>query len=175
MAKIVSLALGGERQRKSSGEHEWFNRWVETHRNALRAYIIRVSNSGVDSDDVLQEIFLRLWRVKEPGSIQNPRAYLMMVARNTMVDISRRRRAGAGGDGAEADPSYQSGLMDYCEMVLAVERTLAELPHKCRQAFMLCRYEGLSTAEAAHRMSISERMVQKHLVKALAHFRRNLV
>ena len=46
-------------------------------------------------------------------------------------------------------------------------RVLSMLPPKCRQAFELRKFDGLSQREIAARMGISQSTVEKHLIKAL--------
>lgn len=51
---------------------------------------------------------------------------------------------------------------------------VAELPERTQQIFRLNRLEGLTYAEVARRLGISDSSVQKHLAKALAHVMRRL-
>ncbi len=46
---------------------------------------------------------------------------------------------------------------------------VAELPPRTREIFRLNRLEGLTHAEVARRLEISDSSVQKHLARALAH------
>jgi RNA polymerase sigma-70 factor (ECF subfamily) len=48
------------------------------------------------------------------------------------------------------------------------------LPPRCREVFLLVRFENLSNGEAAIRLGISRNMVEKHLIKALLQIRRHL-
>jgi RNA polymerase sigma-70 factor (ECF subfamily) len=45
--------------------------------------------------------------------------------------------------------------------------TLANLPPKCRLAFMLNRFDGLTYPQVAARMGISVKMVEKHITSSL--------
>ena len=174
MAKIVPLTIDGGKRREAG--YDWFDQWMEAYRSALQRYVQRVCPPGLDVDDIVQEVFLRVWRSAEPDAVENPRAYLMVAARNTIVDLLRKHReASSGGAAAELDNPQRKGTLDFCELTLAIERAISELPEKCRAVFMLCRYDGLSTTEISQRMKISERMVQKHLARALSHFHRNLM
>lgn len=51
-----------------------------------------------------------------------------------------------------------------------IKRVLDELPSQRRQAFLLCRLEGLSIPEIAELMGIEERTVRTHIVEAVEHF-----
>jgi len=58
--------------------------------------------------------------------------------------------------------------------VQRLERLIGAMPAKCRQAFILYQFEGLEFATIARRMSLSERMVRKYVVRALLHCRTQL-
>lgn len=51
----------------------------------------------------------------------------------------------------------------------ALKQALAELPVRTQQIFRLNRLEGMTHAEVARQLGISDSSVQKHLAKALAH------
>lgn len=53
------------------------------------------------------------------------------------------------------------------ELECAIEQSIERLPEKCRKAFLLSRYEHLTHASIAERMSISVNTVEKHITKAL--------
>jgi RNA polymerase sigma factor (sigma-70 family) len=46
-----------------------------------------------------------------------------------------------------------------------------ELPPRCREVFLLSRFESMANGEIAIRLGISRNMVEKHLIKALLHCR----
>jgi RNA polymerase sigma-70 factor (ECF subfamily) len=55
-----------------------------------------------------------------------------------------------------------------------VTRILAALPPRCRQAFVLHRFEELDYSTIARRMKLSERMVRTYVVRALLFCRARL-
>ena len=63
----------------------------------------------------------------------------------------------------EPGPERQISARQELERLL---RTIAALPAKCREAFELKIFEGCSRSEIGRRMGISDRTVEKHLIKA---------
>jgi RNA polymerase sigma-70 factor (ECF subfamily) len=59
-------------------------------------------------------------------------------------------------------------------MATAAERTIARLPPRCRMAFTLCRAHGLSYAETAQVMGVSEHTVKIQMARALVALRAGL-
>ena len=57
------------------------------------------------------------------------------------------------------------------ETVRRLERLVAALPRKCREAFVLNRIEGMDFAEVAQVMHLSERMVRTYVMRAVLHCR----
>mgnify|MGYP006186034825 CR=1 FL=1 len=60
-----------------------------------------------------------------------------------------------------------NGTTDRAAMQTEVTALIAQLPDKCRQAFILRRVEGFSQREIAERMQISENTVEKHVCKGI--------
>lgn len=49
------------------------------------------------------------------------------------------------------------------------------LPEKCKEAFTLSRLKGLKNREIALQMAITEKVVEKHITRALKRFKEGLV
>ncbi|HEY6925809.1 MAG TPA: sigma-70 family RNA polymerase sigma factor, partial [Steroidobacteraceae bacterium] len=82
-----------------------------------------------------------------------------VVAIETMGDIDSLNIPDGDG-GPERRVSGREEVQRMC-------RALEKLPQKCRQAFELRKFDGLSQREIAERMGISQSTVEKHLIKAL--------
>ena len=55
-----------------------------------------------------------------------------------------------------------------------VLRVIDGLPPRCREVFVLCRFEELSHAEIARRLDISRNTVVSHMMSALAAIEREM-
>jgi RNA polymerase sigma-70 factor (ECF subfamily) len=53
------------------------------------------------------------------------------------------------------------------ELAAAAQRAIERLPARCKMAFLLCREHGLSYAETAQVMGISEHTVKIQMTRAL--------
>ncbi len=74
---------------------------------------------------------------------------------------------------ATANPQPDASL-DAQDLQRRVQAAMTELPLRCQQAFYLCRYEELKSSEIATKLGISQRMVQKHVARALQHLHERL-
>lgn len=132
----------------------------------LRAYLRKKFPNLSDVDDVVQESYLRLLRARVGGSLRSARGFLFTAARNTALDVFRRRRTAAVEDIVEIDQlpvlEDRDGVVETVsreqELDLLAE-AIESLPPRCRQVLKLRKIYGLSHKEIAARLGISERTV----------------
>lgn len=152
------------------------------HYEELRGYLTRRFDSAGAANDTLHDIYIRLQGLQTVPEIDNPRAYLFRVANNVALDrlrVARRaERRIAPGELANEQPSavaLADAALEQRERVRLLAQAIAELPPRCREAFLLHKIDGLSHSEVARRLGISRSMVEKHVMKALAHCRDRLM
>lgn len=145
----------------------------------IRFLSIRLGSQS-EAEDAAQLTFLRLWQRRDALTDDNLEALIFVTARNIATDLQRdRKRRGAqasaepGDWGAALDvrddshsPERSAAARQYIELI---PRLLEELPPKCRAAFIAYKFEGASYPDIAARMALTESMVRKYVLKALAH------
>ena len=127
-----------------------------------------------NASDLLQETFVRAIRREDFDSVADPPAFLKQIAINLSRDFARRRDSEAKyfvpGDAPEEviEPAVApDALFETEELARRLLAAIEALPPKCRQAFVMRRFEDLSHEEIAARMEISRNMVEKHLRLAM--------
>jgi RNA polymerase sigma-70 factor (ECF subfamily) len=153
-------------------------RWLAEHvlpcEPGLRRWLASRRVADLEIDDIVQEAYAVLAELETVEHIRNPRTYLYSVAHSIILQHVRRLRIIAIETMADVDrlgiysgdPTPEEVLSDFQEL-RAIARLIASLPHKCGEAFILRKVEGLSQREVAERMKISESTVEKHIGKAL--------
>jgi RNA polymerase sigma-70 factor (ECF subfamily) len=152
------------------------------HRNALQAFFYRRLKTKHDAADLVQEVYLRILRVKDTDAIRNPEGYLYTVASNLVYEhsmLNRRHPAPIDADqpyaaNELARPAGFEELFDLELRAVRLREVLAQLPPKCRATVHLKYQHGLSYQEIADQLQVSPHMVQKYLGTALAHCRRRM-
>ena len=147
----------------------------------LKAFLTRKFGCPVLAEEVVQETWLRVRRLSQPPVVDQPRAYLFKMAANLAVDHLRAEKARArhiSADPVAEDipsgmPSPDTVIDDQQRRVI-LRNAVEELPPRCREVFMLHKFEDLSHAEIAGRLGISRNMVEKHIIRGLAHCRDRL-
>jgi RNA polymerase sigma factor (sigma-70 family) len=148
---------------------------VEAHYGELRAFARRKIGNAATAEDLVQEACLRLASAPiEP--IENPRAYLYRVVNNLVLDHQRKEQTRARHLAALAqnlDPTDEVADVErqlVAKQRLAIlSRAIGELPPRCRECFIMRRFDDLDQDEIARRMGISRNMVEKHLRLAVTH------
>lgn len=130
----------------------------------LQRFLRRLSGADDVANDLLQETLLRMHLARaafRPGSAVLPWAFT--IARNVFLDRARTRKRTPvsldqeqGGVPEPSESAHAEGEVLAKEAALAVERALARMSDARREAFVLVRFEGLSVAEAAEILGISE-------------------
>lgn len=133
------------------------------------------------AEEVVQETWLRIQRLSKPTEVEHPRAYLFRMATNLAVDHLRSEKARARHISAVLVPEdipngmpLPDTVIDYQQRLAILRKAVDELPPRCREAFMLHKFEDLSHAQIASRMGISRNMVEKHIIRGLTHCRNRL-
>jgi RNA polymerase sigma-70 factor (ECF subfamily) len=167
----------------TEAKNAWVERLFATHRGALQAFFYRRVRFRADATDLAQEVYERMLRVKDLGSIRDTEAYLYTVAGNLAKEhAARERRRGIRID--VEDTAVQEELVeltsfdsqvDAAQQVRRLREVLRQLPPAWHAALVLHYAQGFSYDEVARRLGISPRMVKRYLGKALGHCRRRMV
>jgi len=136
---------------------------------------LRVLHDTGQAEDVLQEVFLQLWRnpdafVQNRGSLG---AWLVVVARNRSIDLLRRRKpSDSVEDVILASPVNVASEAERNIMMEKVRRVISDLPAEQRKSLELAYFEGLSHSEIALRTGDPLGTVKTRIRQALIGLRK---
>ncbi len=152
----------------------------EQYRLQLKGYLFRILRSLEDSEDLVQETFLKFYSASGSQVIRSPRAYLFTTAYRLAVNMLARRKIvifeNGNDDFLNKVPSLEidaEEAMVQSERMDKIIEAVNGLSPQCRKVFMLRKIENLSHKEISAKMGISISTVQKHLTKALNTCRRS--
>ncbi len=115
-------------------------------------YAVALSVLGhADAEDVVSEVFLRLWQRGEAYALRGRyRSWLSAVAYHAAVDSLRQKGRAPGGEPAlPAEPAVPSEEARICRK-LTLQQAMAVLPEAQRQVVALHAVADLSLRETAH-------------------------
>ena len=161
-AELLQAIAGGDRSA--------FDRLSRRHLDRAYGVALRMTGSRADAQDVVQDVFLRLWQRPDawrPGQAQFS-TWLYRVVVNRCLDLKRRPR-GTDLDSVEEpqdpDANAEDSLLD-AERSRALDSAVNQLPERQKAAIVLTYTAGLRNAEAASAMDISVKAFEALLVRA---------
>jgi RNA polymerase sigma-70 factor (ECF subfamily) len=180
-----------------AGDQSAFAALVEPYRGELQAHCYRMLGSYEDSEDLVQETFLRAWRRRKSFQGRSSfRAWLYRIATNACLDvIERRPRTARAGEGSKplaevpwlqpypdealeavpsADAEPEAEVVARETMELAFIAAIQLLPPKQRAALILRDVLGWSAAETAALLETSVPAANSALQRARATMKRRL-
>jgi RNA polymerase sigma factor (sigma-70 family) len=147
---------------------------------ALHARLYRRTRNRDEADDLAQEVFLRMLRLRDPSRVRDWQAYMIAIANNLLCrEIGSRARRERGRVDVD-DPVIQRELADSPSVADQIElegyekrldEVMLELSPKCRSV-MLLRRKGLTYKRIARSVGISPDMVKKYLRQVRVHCQR---
>jgi len=150
-------------------------------RTALNRYFARRGCPPHETDDLVQEVFLRIVRRGNAEGLENLDGYVFQTAASVFTDRHRSRRVRAADRHDSFEPDLhgesQAGPDETLlgrEALGAVSAVLMELPERTRQVFVLRRLEEMSYREIALRLGLSLSAVEKDMLRAVRLLRTRL-
>ena len=162
----------------ADGDRAAFDRLSRRHLDRAHGVALRMTGGRADAEDVVQDVFLRLWLKPEawrPGQAQFS-TWLYRVIVNRCLDLKRRPKGtelDAIEEPQDPDDNAEDSLMQ-AERGRALETAVAQLPERQRAAIVLTYTAGLRNAEAASAMDISVKAFEALLVRAKRELRDHL-
>ncbi len=161
----------------SRGQEPALARLISRHGRSLAAIATRYLGNRDEADDVVQEVFLRVWSHADrfDPARARPTTWIYAIAVRLCIDRLRKLRVrrffglGSGLDPSEAiddtAPGTETSLAARQDLQLT-RTAIAALPDRQRMAILLCAVAGLDTARIAETLDISAGAVEQLLVRA---------
>jgi RNA polymerase sigma-70 factor (ECF subfamily) len=143
----------------------------------LYCVAFKYTSSAPDAEELVQNLFEKIWRNRATLQVKNWGAFLTVSIRNMAIDFHRKQTVTnkflenyqpASATGTLEDELDQEQLMGL------IENHLHELPEKTQTIFKLSRYEHKSIKEIAGYMHLTEKAVEYHITKSIKLLRQHL-
>ncbi len=145
--------------------------YAENHR-WLQSWLLRRLGSHADAADLAQDTFVRTLKSQQAAVIDEPRAFLCVVAKRVLCSFWRRN---------ELERAYLEALASLPETVVPSEEDFAllreavavidamlnDLPSKVRHAFLLNRLDGMTHPQIAEQLGVSLATVERWIKQAV--------
>ncbi|MCC3155643.1 RNA polymerase sigma-70 factor [Hymenobacter sp. 15J16-1T3B] len=159
-----------ELQRTGDGE-AFMQALFKGYYRPLGNVIYRVVQDRAVAEDLLQDVFMRVWHNRETLVITTTyKAYLYRAAMNAALRHAERRKRQVGWDEASfVEPARDTTAeqLDAQDAEQLVAVALEALPPQCRAVFLMSRQEGLSYQQIAEALDVAPKTVENQMGKAL--------
>jgi len=145
------------------------------HHGEIYAYLVRMLRDGELAADLTQDAFVKAYKNYDTlEKDENARAWLYQIAHRVALDELRRRKIVRmipwTGEAHGAAPSAERLAMDL-RLSGPLERALARIPGRQREALILAEIHDLTGVELAAAMGVSHVAARAILTRALVSFK----
>lgn len=160
----------------AAGDGAAFAQLYHRHWECCYTTAFRMLRQEQLAEDIVQDIFIKLWEGRERFTIQSVRPYLQKAVRNRVLNAVRdqktddhfyTRLAAITADILDENPVYLR------ENQQLFQQIIISLPEDLRETFSLSRLHQMSYKEIALQLVISEKTVEKRISRALQYIRDN--
>lgn len=155
-------------QNLANGDERAFRTLFDRYSDLLGTYVLRVTKSYEVAEEVVQDVFLKIWQKREMlTEIHDFRSYLFIMSRNHALNYLKKA-AGMTLSKEETDWNILENIpafdpekdIDYEDLI---DEAINQLPPQQQKVYLLSRYERLSYLEIASRLDLSKETVKKYL------------
>lgn len=162
---------------RTSKSTDWFKQIFEEHYEFIRNYIYYLSGDMDIAEDLVQDVFMKVWERRESINDQTLKPLLYKISRNLYFNLYKRnsldiRFLNTIENRAEQEsPEF---LMEMNEFNDKLQKAISGLPEHCRTIFLMSRIDEMKYHEIADSLKISVKAVEKQISKALRLLRENI-
>lgn len=163
-----------------AGDERALQRVFRDHYAGMCTVARRIVYAPDVAEELVQDVFFKLWNKRESLEIDSLKTYLYRAARNTALNHTRRQRlerAHAEREGLKGEPTAVEATDDATaaeEVAIAVQRAVDRLPDRCREVFLMSRQDGMTYQQIADTLEISIKTVETQMGRALKSLRLSL-
>lgn len=156
----------------SAGDELAFRVLFDLYRSRIYTYALKIAKSVPHAEEILHDVFLKIWLHKNVQEIENLEQYLKTITRNLALNMLRRQQLevsanlqmGADWEEGHIDTENNIALNDSARVL---SQAVAQLTPQQKIVYQLCKQEGLKYAQVAEQLSISPLTVKTHMQQIL--------
>jgi RNA polymerase sigma-70 factor (ECF subfamily) len=149
----------------------------------LHNFAFKVVRNNEIAEDIVQDIFIRLWEKKKNIKPVNIEGFIFKVLKNQCISYLRNIKIIDNvklnlNNLKQVEELYRIDfirdepyILVEKELQLEIDKVVNKLPERCKEVFIMSRLNGLKNKEIANKLGINIKNVERHITKALMIFR----
>lgn len=154
----------------SNNDYISYNELFDRYYGRLCQYVYSLLMDRNDAEDVVQELFLNLWKNRERIEIrENVSGYLYKMARHLALNSIRSKvQTGSLPENQDFPSlSYEDNQLEIEEFRIALYDCVDRLPSRSKEILLLHRVKGLRQKEISEKLSIAVKTIKNHIWMSL--------
>lgn len=162
------------------GSKEAFRFLFDTYGPKIFAFAISYLKNEDDAEELLQEVFLKLWEVRANlDCSKNIKSFLFKICINLIYDFIRKRNITQAYIDylIQNHTSFDNNTWQevvYNDMINNLQVLVTQMPEQRQRIFRLSKEEGLTIEEIAQKLNLSHRTVENQLYRAVSFLKEKL-
>ena len=152
-----------------------YNKLFERYYGRLCQYVYSLLMDKSDTEDIVQELFLNIWKNRERIEIkENVGGYLYKMAKHLALNHLRSKVYFNNLSETQDQLSYEDDLVESEEFLIALYSCIDHLPGRCKEVLLLHRIKGLKQKEISEKLDVSIKTIKNQIWISLQKLRRCL-
>lgn len=164
-------------QKICQGDEQSFTEAFDRYYPGLCFYADKYIHDRDESRSLVQQVFVDLWIKRNKLIIgQSIKAYLFKSVHNSALDYLKHKRVESKylREAPPVPETIDENVIEEAELNARINLAIEGLPGKCREIFLLCRFEELRYSEIAEKLGISVKTVEMQMGIAMKKLRLKL-
>ena len=152
-----------------------YNKLFERYYGRLCQYVYSLLMDKSDTEDIVQELFLNIWKNRERIEIkENVGGYLYKMAKHLALNHLRSKVYFNNLSETQDQLSYEDDRVESVEFRIALYSCIDHLPGRCKEVLLLYRIKGLKQKEISEKLDVSIKTIKNQIWISLQKLRRCL-
>ncbi|HYK56841.1 MAG TPA: sigma-70 family RNA polymerase sigma factor, partial [Flavisolibacter sp.] len=157
-------------EKVAGGDEQAFGELFYRYSDLLATHIIRLTRSRPVAEEIVQDVFMKIWMTRETlAEVRNFRTWLMVVSKNQALNAIRsiirerefqKKLEKVYQPGHEMNDEAEAGHLDL------LEQAIRNLPPQQQRVWLLSRREGMKHSQIASEMNLSKETIKKYIMIA---------
>ena len=165
-----------------NGSHKAFNVLYENYSSCLYAYCLKWTKSQEESEEIVQDVFMKLWATREQIKNEETILYLLFkMAKNQLINNYRKNMSSPVYEEYVEYCNYEKlsenntdSNLNYDDFCVHIQEIKKDLPAAQQQIFEYSIFQQKKNQEISDLLGLSEQTVRNQLSLALKVFRKRL-